>query len=73
LARDRGWRLLVQLGAEGKQQRFVVGERHPVRLAGVTPHLGDEPGFVSCAGFEPAVAMEHPLHDFLAARLGSRA
>ena len=51
-----------QLGVEDEQQRFVVRERHAVGLRGVAPDRRDEPFLVRCAGVEPALAREHPVH-----------
>jgi hypothetical protein len=63
VARDRGRRFLVQFGAEGEQQRLVVRERHPVGLPRVALDFRDEPILVPGAGLEPAVALNHLVHD----------
>ena len=57
---DRG--RSCQLGVEDEQQRLVVRERHAVGLRGVAHDRRDEPFLVRCAGVEPALAREHPLH-----------
>ena len=40
-----------------------MGERHAVRLPSVALDLRDERFLVRGAGFEPAVALEHYVHD----------
>src|SRR5712672_2803253 len=61
---DRG--RSCQLGVEQEQQRFVVRERHPVGLPGVTPNLCGESDVVARLGDESAVAGERLVHDALA-------
>jgi len=65
---DRG--RSCQLGVEQEQQRFVVRERHPVGLPGVTPNLCGESDVVAGPGDESAIAGERLVHDSLAPRLG---
>ena len=61
---DRG--RFCQLSVEQEQQRFVVRERHPVGLPGVTQDLCGESDVVGGPGDESAVAGERLVHDFLA-------
>jgi hypothetical protein len=61
---DRG--RSCQLGVEQEQQSFVVRERHPVDLPGVTPNLCGESDVVGGPGDESAVTDERLVHDFLA-------
>ena len=61
---DRG--RSCQLGVEQEQQRFVVRERHPVGLPGVTPNLCGESDVVAGPGDESAIAGERLVHDSLA-------
>src|SRR5262249_148916 len=72
--RDRG--RFCELGVEQEQQRFVVRERHPAGLPGVTLNLCGESHVVGGPGDESAVAGERLVHDSLATearngRLGS--
>ena len=53
----------VQTGTKDEQQRLVVGQRHAVRLPRVTLDGRDELVVLLGAGFEPAVALKHLLHD----------
>ena len=62
-ARNRDRCALVQLNAEGDQQRLLVRETHPVRLPGMALHLYDELGLARGASLEPAVAMKGFVHD----------
>jgi hypothetical protein len=55
--------LFVQLGAKDEQQRLVVRERHGVCLPRVALDCSDESVLVLGAGLEPAVAMNHFVHD----------
>ena len=61
---DRG--RSCQLGVEQEHQRFVVRERHPVGLPGVTQNLCGESDVVGGPGDESAVACERLVHDLLA-------
>ena len=47
----------------GERQRFLVRERHVMRFPGVSLDLGHEPVFVLGTSGEPAMALEHLLHD----------
>jgi len=59
-----------ELGVEQNQQCFVVRERHPVGLPGVTANLFGESDVVVRLGDESAVAGERSVHDPWQARLG---
>lgn len=55
--------MLAEFGLEGEQQCVVVREGHPVRFPGMALDLCDEPFLVRRTGYEPAVAMQNPVHD----------
>ena len=61
--RSRGRGVRIQFDAEGEHQCLVVRERHPVRLPSVSTDDLDELVLVVGAGLEPAVAMNHLVHD----------
>jgi hypothetical protein len=46
-----------------EQQGLVVGELHAMHLLGMTLDHHDEPFFVRRAGYEPAFALKHVVHD----------
>jgi hypothetical protein len=45
------------------QLRVAAREGHPVGIQRMAPHFGDEAFLVRPAGFEPALALKHPVHD----------
>jgi hypothetical protein len=66
----RGGDRRVELGAKCQQQRLVGRERHAVRFPSVSLDCTDERVLLLGTSLESAIALKHPLHVFLPARLG---